>query len=194
MFPLSPAKPVTPSPSTGPSTLLGAAQYGTGFLEVPLGALYEIPGVGQITQAVVPEAQKMAAAKSQILASRSAIDTALRETTKLSNAEREDIQKRIDLDPSMLKRSGAFISKLVSLDSYLAERERLARDLAATEGLPASAQNDARVRAQEFRGIRKLVGVVDTPLVSNMEQWNRLPKGTNFILFRDGEYSYLPKN
>lgn len=189
MFPDRTVQPTQPSPSMGPTSLLEAANYGTGLFEVPVASLYSIPGIGNVVASAFPQAGQMTDAKNYINNTKGAISLALRETTRFNEGERKDIESRLDIDPSMLTRTSGFISKLVSLDRYLAEKETVERKKAADPNLSAENQRNAELKASDIQGVRTLVGIRNVPIISNMDQFRNHMAGP-YILLNRGEYSY----
>jgi hypothetical protein len=189
MFPDRTVQPTQPSPSMGPTSLLEAANYGTGLFEVPVASLYSIPGIGNVVASAFPQAGQMTDARNYINNTKGAISLALRETTRFNEGERKDIESRLDIDPSMLTRTSGLISKLVSLDRYLGEKEAVERTKAADPNLSAENQRNAELRASDIQGVRTLVGVRNVPIITNMDQFRNHIVGP-YLLLNRGEYSY----
>jgi hypothetical protein len=189
MFPDRTVQLTQPSPSMGPTSLLEAANYGTGLFEVPVASLYSVPVIGNVVSGVFPQAGQMTDAKNYINNTKTAISTALRENPRFVEGERKDIESRLDIDPSMLTRTSGLISKLVSLDRYLAEKEAVERTKAADPNLSAENQRNAELKASDIQGVRTLVGVRNVPIFTNMDQFRKHSFGP-YLLLNRGEYSY----
>jgi hypothetical protein len=89
----------------------------------------------------------------------------------------------------MLTRTSGLISKLVSLDRYLAEKEAVERTKAADPNLSAENQRNAELKASDIQGVRTLVGVRNVPIITNMDQFRNHLSGP-YLLLNRGEYSY----
>jgi len=190
VFPPNVQQTTTPSPSSGPVSLLEAANFGTGFFEVPLATIYSNPLIGNIASSFFPDTRKMSDAKNFIQNTKGAVSLALRENPRFTEGERKDIEVRLDIDPSMLTRTSGYISKLVSLDRFLAERETQQRNRSADKNIASNFQREAELKASDINYIRQLIGVMNTPIIETMDQFRKLPAGSSYILLNKGEYSY----
>ena len=167
-------------------TLWAAAQEGIGFIpkltselarRVPL----EIAGE-------MGRTQQQAAATVTKLAPRVAL--ALRETTRLSNAEREDINANLNIDPKLFENRVGYLNNLVSLGQVLYRIRNDALDKASDRTLAVQNANEQRFKAREIQAIIDLVGI--PPVVSTREEYLRLPIGAQFLVFNREKQAWVP--
>lgn len=167
-------------------TLWAAAQEGIGFIpkltsefarRVPL----EIAGE-------IGRTQQQAAATVSKLAPRVAL--ALRETTRLSNAEREDINANLNIEPRLFENRIGYLNNLVSLGQVLYRIRNDALDKSADRTLAVKDANEQRFKAREIQAIIDLVGI--PPVVSTREEYLRLPIGSQFLVFNREKQAWVP--
>lgn len=167
-------------------TLWGAAQQGIGFIpkitselarRVPL----EIAGE-------MGRTQQQAASTVSKLAPRVAL--ALRETTRLSNAEREDINMYLNIDPKLFENRIGYLNNLVSLGQVLYRIRNEALDKSSDRTLAVKDANEQRLKARDIQGVIDLVGI--PPVVSTREEYIRLPIGAQFLVFNREKQAWVP--
>ena len=167
-------------------TLWGAAQQGIGFIpkvtselarRVPL----EIAGE-------LGRTQQQAAATVSKLAPRVAL--ALRETTRLSNAEREDINMYLNIDPKLFENRIGYLNNLVSLGQVLYRIRNEALDKSSDRTLAVKDANEQRLKARDIQGVIDLVGI--PPVVSTREEYIKLPIGAQFLVFNREKQAWVP--
>jgi cell division septum initiation protein DivIVA len=109
---------------------------------------------------------------------------ALQETTRMANAERTDIEERLNALPKFIDRPEAFQNRLVGLDNVLAGIEDSAMKRSKEENIGAPRRQEAEQKTAEVRRIRQMVGL---PIrVHSIQQAQSLPPGTEFL--------YVPTN
>jgi len=167
-------------------TLWAAAQQGIGFIPKVTSELarrlpVEIAGE-------MGRTQQQAAATISKLAPRVAI--ALRETTRLSNAEREDINLSLNIDPKLFENRIGYLNNLVSLGQVLYRIRNDALDKAEDRTLAVKDTNEQRLKARDIQAIINLVGI--PPVVSTREEYIRLPIGSQFLVFNREKQAWVP--
>jgi len=167
-------------------TLWGAAQQGIGFIpkitselarRVPL----EIAGE-------MGRTQQQAAATVSKLAPR--VSLALRETTRLSNSEREDINMYLNIDPKLFENRIGYLNNLVSLGQVLYRIRNDALDKSSDRTLAVKDANEQRLKARDIQGVIDLVGI--PPVVSTREEYIRLPIGAQFLVYNREKQAWVP--
>lgn len=167
-------------------TLWAAAQQGIGFIpkvtsELARRVPIEIAGE-------LGRTQQQAAATVSKLAPRVAL--ALRETTRLSNAEREDINMYLDIDPKLFENRIGYLNNLVSLGQVLYRIRNEALDKSSDRTLAVKDANEQRLKARDIQGVIDLVGI--PPVVSTREEYIRLPLGAQFLVFNREKQAWVP--
>jgi hypothetical protein len=167
-------------------TLWGAAQQGIGFIpkvtsELARRVPIEIAGE-------LGRTQQQAAATVSKLAPRVAL--ALRETTRLSNAEREDINMYLDIDPKLFENRIGYLNNLVSLGQVLYRIRNEALDKSSDRTLAVKDANEQRLKARDIQGVIDLVGI--PPVVSTREEYIKLPIGSQFLVFSREKQAWVP--
>ena len=121
---------------------------------------------------------------NEITGSVEQIVKALQETTRMANAERQDIKKNLDVLPGLIDRPEAFQVRLISVDDILAGIEQGALRKSKEANIGASRRQEAEQKVAEVQRIRELIGL---PVrVHSIEQVQSLPLGTEFL--------YVPTN
>lgn len=167
-------------------TLWAAAQQGIGF----------IPKIGSELARRLPvniagemgRTQQQASETIAKLAPRVAI--ALRETTKLAEGERQDINLYLNLEPRYFENRVGYLNNLVSLGQVLYRIRNDALDKASDRTLAVKDANDQRLKARDIQGIIDLVGI--PPVVSTREEYLRLPLGAQFLVFNREKQAWVP--
>lgn len=127
---------------------------------------------------------KYAQSVNEITGSVEQIVKALQETTRMANAEREDIKKNLDVLPGLIDRPEAFQVRLISVDNILAGIEQGALRKSKEENIGAPRRQEAEQKISEVRRIRQMIGL---PIrAHSIEQVQSLPPGTEFL--------YVPTN
>ena len=167
-------------------TLWGAAQQGIGFIpratselarRIPL----EIAGeLGRTQNQAVSVITKLAPR----------VETALRETTRLSNDERKDIRGYLNIDPKFLENRIGYLDNLIGLGQVLYRIRNDALDKAADRTLSTTDANEQRFKAREMQAILDLVGI--PPVVSTREEYIKLPIGSQFLVFSREKQAWVP--
>jgi hypothetical protein len=177
------AAPAAPTPPRAeaqatPTSLYRLASTGTGPLNLLRAGVARVPLVGGMVD------PKYEQSVTEINNSVAQMVKALQETTRMANAEREDIQEKLSVLPRFIDRPEAFQNRLIALDNVLAGIEEGAARKAAEANIGASRRQEAEQKMGEVRRIRQMVGL---PVrVSTVEQAQALPVGTEFF--------YIPTN
>jgi hypothetical protein len=176
----APAAPTPPRAETQatPTSLYRLASTGTGPLNLLRAGVARVPLVGGMVD------PKYEQSVTEINNSVAQMVKALQETTRMANAEREDIQEKLSVLPRFIDRPEAFQNRLIALDNVLAGIEDGAVKKAAEANIGATRRQEAEQKIGEVRRIRQMVGL---PVrVSTVEQAQALPVGTEFL--------YIPTN
>lgn len=191
----------TAAPATGPAatsgvsaaerqfaqpTIWAAAQQGIGFipkLSSELARRLPVNIAGELGRT-----QQQAAETIAKLAPRVAI--ALRETTKLAEGERQDINMYLNLDPQYLENRVGYLNNLVSLGQVLYRIRNDALDKASDRTLSNTVANEQRMKASEIQAVINMVGI--PPVVSAREEYLRLPIGAQFLVFNREKQAWVP--
>lgn len=177
------AAPAAPTPARAeaqatPTSLYRLASTGTGPLNLLRAGVARVPLVGGMVD------PKYEQSVTEINNSVAQMVKALQETTRMANAEREDIQEKLSVLPRFIDRPEAFQNRLIALDNVLAGIEDGAVKKAAEANIGATRRQEAEQKIGEVRRIRQMVGL---PVrVSTVEQAQALPVGTEFL--------YIPTN
>jgi hypothetical protein len=113
----------------------------------------------------------------------------LQETTRLSNAEREDILRDLSVLPRFIDRPEAFQNRLIALDNVIAGIERGAVSRSGEANIGATKRQEAEQKISEVRRIRQMVGI--PPRINSTEQWNSAPPGP-YLVFDPNSRIYVP--
>jgi hypothetical protein len=170
----------------GEPTIWQAAQEGIGFVPKMTSELarripFEFAGEAGRTQ-------QQAASTISKLAPRVAI--ALRETTRLAEAERQDINMYLNLEPRFLENRVGYLNNLISLGQVLYRIKNDALTKAADRTLDVKDANDQRLKAREVQSIIDIVGI--PPVVSTREEYIRLPLGAQFLVYNREKQAWVP--
>jgi hypothetical protein len=170
----------------GEPTIWQAAQEGIGFVPKMTSELarripFEFAGEAGRTQ-------QQAASTISKLAPRVAI--ALRETTRLAEAERQDINMYLNLEPRFLENRVGYLNNLISLGQVLYRIKNDALTKAADRTLDVKDANDQRLKAREVQSIIDIVGI--PPVVSTREEYIRLPIGAQFLVYNREKQAWVP--
>jgi hypothetical protein len=174
------AAPTPPQADTQatPTSLYRLASTGTGPLNLLRAGIARVPLVGGMVD------PKYEQSVTEINNSVSQMVKALQETTRMANAEREDIQEKLSVLPRFIDRPEAFQNRLIALDNVLAGIEESAVKKAGEANIGATRRQEAEQKISEVRRIRQMVGL---PVrVSTVEQAQALRPGTEFL--------YVPTN
>lgn len=170
-----------PAPQPGqvvPTNLYRLASTGTGPLNMLRAGISRIPIVGGVVD------PKYEQSKTEIENSVAQMVKGLQETTRLSNAEREDILKDLSVLPRFIDRPEAFQNRLIALDNVIAGIEQGAVSRSGEANIGATKRQEAELKISEVRRIRQMIGI---PVrVYTVEQARALPSGTEFL--------YVPEN
>lgn len=170
-----------PAPQPGqvvPTNLYRLASTGTGPLNMLRAGISRIPIVGGVVD------PKYEQSKTEIENSVAQMVKGLQETTRLSNAEREDILKDLSVLPRFIDRPEAFQNRLIALDNVIAGIEQGAVSRSGEANIGAAKRQEAELKISEVRRIRQMIGI---PVrVYTVEQARALPSGTEFL--------YVPEN
>jgi hypothetical protein len=167
-------------------TIWQAAQSGIGFvpkLTSELARRIPINVAGEIGRT-----QQQSASTISKLAPRVAI--ALRETTRLAEAERQDINMYLNLEPRYFENRVGYLNNLVSLGQVLYRIRNDALTKAADRTLDVKDSNNQRLKAREVQSIIDIVGI--PPVVSTQEEYLRLPIGAQFLVFNREKDAWVP--
>ena len=170
-----------PAPQPGqvvPTNLYRLASTGTGPLNMLRAGISRIPIVGGVVD------PKYEQSKTEIENSVAQMVKGLQETTRLSNAEREDILKDLSVLPRFIDRPEAFQNRLIALDNVIAGIEQGAVSRSGEANIGAAKRQEAELKISEVRRIRQMIGI---PVrIYTVEQARALPSGTEFL--------YVPEN
>lgn len=167
-------------------TLWSAAQQGIGF----------VPKLGSTLARNIPleiagelgRTQQQAAATVEKLVPR--IGIALRETTRLAEAERKDINMYLNLEPRYLENRVGYLNNLVSLGQVLYRIRNDALDKAADRTLAVKDANEQRFKARDIQNVIDMIGM--PPIVSTKEEYIKLPIGAPFLVFNREKQAWVP--
>jgi hypothetical protein len=177
----APAAAQTSTPTIGqavPTSLYRLAATGTGPLNLLRSGIARVPLVGGMVD------PKYEQSVTEINNSVVQVVKALQETTRMANAERMDIEERLNALPRFIDRPEAFQNRLVGLDNVLAGIEDSAVKKSKEENIGATRRQEAEQKISEVRRIRQMVGL---PIrVHSIQQAQSLPPGTEFL--------YVPTN
>jgi hypothetical protein len=177
----APAAAQTSTPTIGqavPTSLYRLAATGTGPLNLLRSGIARVPLVGGMVD------PKYEQSVTEINNSVVQLVKALQETTRMANAERMDIEERLNALPRFIDRPEAFQNRLVGLDNVLAGIEDSAVKKSKEENIGATRRQEAEQKISEVRRIRQMVGL---PIrVHSIQQAQSLPPGTEFL--------YVPTN
>jgi hypothetical protein len=170
----------------GEPTIWQAAQEGIGFVpkmasELARRVPFEFAGEAGRTQ-------QQSASTIAKLAPRVAI--ALRETTRLAEAERKDINLYLNLEPQFFENRIGYLNNLVSLGQVLYRIRNDALTKAADRTLDVKDSNDQRFKAREVQAIIDIVGI--PPPISSAEEYRRLPIGAPFLGYDEEQKAWVP--
>lgn len=167
-------------------TLWNAAQSGIGLVPKVTSELARsipIEAAGEMGRT-----QQQAASTITKLAPR--VTIALRETARLSNAEREDINLYLNLEPRFFENRIGYLNNLVSLGQVLYRIRNDALDKAADRSLSNTVTNEQRFKARDIQAIIDMVGI--PPIVSSLDEYRRLPLGAEFLVYSQNKEAWVP--
>ena len=173
-------------PSSGeaiPPNLYRLASSGTGPLNYLRAELSRVPYLGDIID------PKYKQAKKEIENAVPRIVKALQETTRLSNAEREDIGKQLELIPRFIDRPADFQNTLIAVDNVISDIEKSADKKSKSIPIGTKNRQEEELRLEEIRSIRRMIGL--PPRINSTEQWNSAPPG-QYLVFDPNSRIYIP--
>jgi hypothetical protein len=181
--PVSTAQGVPPSGEAIPPNLYRLASSGTGPLNYLRAELSRVPYVGDVID------PKYKQAKTEIENAVPRIVKALQETTRLANAEREDIERRLGLLPKFIDRPADFQNALIAVDNVISDIEK--STLRKSQSIPVGTKNrqEEELRLEEIRTIRGMIGL--PPRINSTEQWKSAPPG-QYLVFDPNSNIYIP--
>jgi hypothetical protein len=119
------------------------------------------------------------------------INRAISTNPRFAIAEQERIYKELDLSPALFDNPAAMRNRLIGLDDLMARLQKEATQRGQDESLKAQDRADARLKVDDIRKIRDLVGV--PPRVTNVEEFRALPSGTPFLFYDPKEKAFVPR-
>jgi hypothetical protein len=168
---------------TGAATqtnLYALAKTGTGPLNMLRAGIYSIPVVGGI---VDPKYER---SKVEITNSVAQLVKGLQETSRLANAEREDLTKSLNLLPGYIDRPAAFQNRLIAVDNVLAGIEQSAISKSKEANIGAQKRQEAELKIEETKRLRRMMGL---PVrIQSVEEAAKLPPGTEFLYVPTGQF------
>ena len=117
------------------------------------------------------------------------VNIALRETTRLSNAEREDIKFYLGLDPRAFENMEGYYNNVISMGQLLYSLRNDAIDKAADQTLVKADADNYRLKAREIEGIIKLVGI--PPVIGSREDYLRVPIGNPILTWNEEQEAWV---
>jgi dsRNA-specific ribonuclease len=172
--------------STAPKepTLFEAAERGTGIIPVTASFIAKFPFMGNIA----PGEQQATTFLSNSI---NQINRAISTNPRFAIAEQERIYKELDLSPALFDNPAAMRNRLIGLDDLMARLQKEATQRGQDESLKAQDRADARLKVDDIRKIRDLVGV--PPRVTNVDEFRALPSGTPFLFYDPKEKAFVPR-
>jgi len=158
-------------------TLWEAAQAGIGFVPKvgsELARRFPLEFAGELGRT-----QQQAVSTIEKLAPRVAI--ALRETTRLAEAEREAINMYLNIQPMYFENRVGYLNNLISLGQVLYRIRNDALDKASDRTLDVTDANNQRFKAREIQSIINMVGIPQP--IGTVEEFQALPVGTKFLRY-----------
>jgi len=163
-------------------TMFGASFQGTGIPSAVSSLLYRTPGIGPAIGS-----KEMAEARDYLENSVNRINSALANSPRFAETERQQIQKQLNLLPGIFDNPTAYRSRLFALDDYLILLQNQAIEDSFNKKLPSDLNRAARERASILHNVRENIGsplrIYDyedprlklvppgTPFLWNGEQW-----------------------
>jgi hypothetical protein len=163
-----------------PTNLYTLAKTGTGPLNMLRAGISSIPVVGGI---VDPKYER---SRTEITNSVAQLVKGLQETSRLANAEREDIAKSLNLLPGYIDRPAAFQNRLIAVDNVLAGIEQSAISKSKEANIGAQKRQEAELKIEETKRLRSMIGL---PVrIQSVEEAAKLPPGTEFLYVPTGQF------
>jgi hypothetical protein len=177
---LGAAPAVAEAGAVTPTNLYTLAKTGTGPLNMLRAGISSIPVVGGI---VDPKYER---SKTEITNSVAQLVKGLQETSRLANAEREDIAKSLNLLPGYIDRPAAFQNRLIAVDNVLAGIEQSAISKSKEANIGAQKRQEAELKIEETKRLRSMIGL---PVrIQSVEEAAKLPPGTEFLYVPTGQF------
>jgi len=164
--------------------MFGASFQGTGVPSAVGSLLYRTPGIGPAIGN-----REMAEARDYLENSVNRINSALANSPRFAETERQQIQRQLDLVPKLFDNPTAYRSRLFTLDDYLIRLQDQAIDNSFNSKIPAEQRQQHRQWATILHNVRENIGSplriysVDdprlklvppgTPFLWNGEEWRR---------------------
>jgi hypothetical protein len=179
------AVPAVPTAATYKEpTLFAAAEKGTGIIPVTASFIAKFPFMGDIA----PGEQQATTFLSNSI---NQINRAISTNPRFAVAEQERIYKELDLSPALFDNPAAMRNRLIGLDDLMARLQKEAAQRGQDESLKAQDRADARLKVDDIRKIRDLVGL--PPRVTNVNEFRALPSGTPFLFYDPKEKAFVPR-
>lgn len=163
--------------SSSQPTMFGAAGRGTGVPSAIGSFFYKTPLVGSMVGS-----KESAEARDFLENSVNRINSALANSPRFAETERQQIMSQLDLLPRMWDNPTAYRTRLFTLDDYLIRLQEQAIDSAFAKGnVPVEQRKQAREKAIIIHNVRETIG---SPLRIDRVDDPRLklvPKGTPFL-------------
>jgi hypothetical protein len=175
----SPKPTSTQIPQAAPyigQTLFKAASRGTGPIALLGKFIFDIPLVGGVIDPAYTTSV------NALISGATEISNALRETSRLSNSERLEINEAIDAFPKVVDRPEAYQTGLISLDNRLLGILKKAEKASKQLEIGSKKRQEAEEKINEIKYLRSIVGMpARFSTLNDMEAAN-LPLGTIFFL------------
>jgi hypothetical protein len=172
--------------AAAPTNLYDLAKTGTGVFNLIPATAAKVPFIGGMVDPVYSQS----VAEIRLAVSR--IVKALQETTRMSNAEREDVQASLDLLPKPIDRPKDYRNRLVAVDNILERIEATTINTLNSEEVGSKNRQEAQLKLIEVRGIRAMLGL---PVkVYTSKQVEQLPPNTEFYYVPEKRFDFrLPR-
>ena len=109
------------------------------------------------------------------------VNRAIATNPRFADAERQQIQKQLDLMPGIIDNPTAYRSRLFVLDDYLIQLQDEAKSNTFNDNLTVEQNKQAREKLTDVHGLRELIGSPLRVYSSNDPRLQQLPPGTPFL-------------
>jgi hypothetical protein len=162
--------------TTAQPTMFGASFRGTGIPSAVGSAAYRLPLIGPAIGS-----REMSEARDYLDNTVSRVNRAIATNPRFADAERQQIQKQLDLMPGIIDNPTAYRSRLFVLDDYLIQLQDEAKSNTFNDNLTVEQRKQSREKATDVHGLRELVGSPLRIYSANDPRLQQLPPGTPFL-------------
>ena len=162
--------------TTAQPTMFGASFRGTGIPSAVGSAAYRLPLIGPAIGS-----REMSEARDYLDNTVSRVNRAIATNPRFADAERQQIQKQLDLMPGIIDNPTAYRSRLFVLDDYLIQLQDEAKNNTFNDNLTVDQRKQSREKATDVHGLRELVGSPLRIYSANDPRLSQLPAGTPFL-------------